>query len=45
MEAIIAKHQVVRELVDNEWLYLLQINRDDGLVYIRRPGGVYESLS
>lgn len=45
MEAIIAKHQVVRDLVDNEWLYLLQINRDDGLVYVRRPGGVYESLS
>jgi uncharacterized protein YbcC (UPF0753/DUF2309 family) len=45
MEAIINKHQVVRDLVDNEWLYLLQINRDDGLVYVRRPGGVYESVS
>lgn len=45
MEAIIAKHQVVRDLVDNEWLYLLQINRDDGVVYVRRRGGVYESVS
>lgn len=45
MEGIIAKHQVVRELVDNEWLYLIQINRDDGLVYVRRPGGLYESIS
>jgi uncharacterized protein YbcC (UPF0753/DUF2309 family) len=45
MEAIINKHQVVRDLIDNEWLYLLQINRDDGLVYVRRPGGVYECVS
>jgi uncharacterized protein len=45
LEAIIAKHQVVRDLIDNEWLYLLQINRDDGLVYVRRPGGNYESVS
>jgi uncharacterized protein YbcC (UPF0753/DUF2309 family) len=45
MEAIVNKHQVVRDLVDNEWLYLLQINRDDGLVYVRRPGGSYECVS
>ena len=42
LESIIAKHQVVRDLVDNEWLYLLQINRDDGSVSVRRPGGIYE---
>ncbi len=45
MEAIITKHQVVRDLVDNEWLYLLQINSEDGSVSIRRPGGSYEQVS
>ncbi len=44
LEEIIAKHQVVRELLDNEWLYLLQINREDGVVSARRPGGVYEVI-
>lgn len=42
LEDIIAKHQVVRELVNNEWLYLLQISREDGVVSVRRPGGTYE---
>ena len=45
LEAIIAKHQVVRELVDNEWLYLLQIDRDTSKVYVRRPAGVYEEVT
>lgn len=44
LESIIAKHQVVRDLVDNEWLYLLQINREDGVISVRRPGGTYENI-
>ena len=41
LEAIIAKHTTVRELVDNEWLYLMQINREENTIYVRRPGGEY----
>ena len=34
MESVISRHALVRELVDNGWLYLFQID-DDGSVYRR----------
>ncbi|MHB8317315.1 MAG: putative inorganic carbon transporter subunit DabA, partial [Acidithiobacillus ferrivorans] len=34
MESVISRHVLVRELVDNSWLYLFQID-DDGSVYRR----------
>jgi hypothetical protein len=34
MESVISRHALVRELVDNGWLYLFQID-DDGRVYRR----------
>lgn len=45
IESIIAKHAVVRELVDNEWLLLLHLDEDTGHVARRLPGGVYETLT
>ncbi len=44
IEAIIEKHQVVRELVDHEWLHLLHIDTKTGSVERRHPGGVYSRV-
>lgn len=42
IEKIIGKHAVVRQLVDNEWLYLLHIDPETGKTASRKPGGEYE---
>ncbi len=41
IDAIVARHDLVRQLVDNGWLHLLRIGRDHG-VHRRLPGGVWE---
>lgn len=41
IEAIVARHALVRQLVDNGWLHLLRIGADDG-VHRRLPGGPWE---
>ncbi|NEX23156.1 DUF2309 domain-containing protein [Thiorhodococcus mannitoliphagus] len=41
IDAIIDRHELVRQLVDNRWLHLLRIGEDDG-VHRRRPGGGWE---
>ncbi|MCY2959320.1 MAG: DUF2309 domain-containing protein [Planctomycetota bacterium] len=38
IDAVLTKHQKVRELVDNEWLYLFQIDPAEGTVNARRGG-------
>lgn len=45
IESIIRKHQVVHDLVENEWLLLLQINPQDKSVRRRMKGGEYRVLS
>jgi len=32
---ITAKHELVRELVENRWLFLFQIDDEDGGIYLR----------
>ena len=44
IEAVIARHETVRQLVDNEWIYLLQIDPEDLRVFRRRPGGEYVTI-
>ncbi|MCB1307004.1 MAG: DUF2309 domain-containing protein [Leptospiraceae bacterium] len=44
LERIIAGHDIVRQLIDNEWLYLLQIDPEDLRVHRRRPGGAYQDV-
>lgn len=44
IEKIIAKHAVVRELVDHEWLHLLHIDESTNSVSRRAPGGLYLSI-
>lgn len=39
MDAILERHPQVRALVDNEWLYLHQIDGVEGAVYRRERGG------
>ncbi len=41
IESIIQKHEVVRDLVDNDWLLLLQIDPEDKVVRRRQKGGKY----
>jgi uncharacterized protein YbcC (UPF0753/DUF2309 family) len=41
IDEIIARHVLVRQLVDNGWLHLLRIGEDDGVRW-RLPGGVWE---
>ncbi|MBV5330909.1 DUF2309 family protein, partial [bacterium] len=38
IDAIIARHELVRQLVDHGWLHLLRIGEDDA-VHQSRPGG------
>ncbi len=42
IEGIVVQHSVVRELVDNGWLYILRIDDDTRQVTRRLPGGTYE---
>lgn len=38
IDAIIEKHDVVRRLIENEWIYLFQIDPEEGPVRARRHG-------
>ena len=40
MEGIIARHELVRQLVDNRWLHLFRIAEDGG-VYRRADDGAW----
>jgi hypothetical protein len=44
IEKIISQHEVVRDLVDNEWLYLLHIDETHKTVTRRAPGGLYRPI-
>lgn len=44
IEHIIAQHATVQQLVDNQWLHLLHINDDSGVMSRRTPGGHYVPL-
>lgn len=44
IEKIIAKHQVVRELVNNQWIHLFVINRSAGSISRRTPSGEYDAV-
>lgn len=41
IDGVIARHDLVRDLVDNDWLHLLRIGEDGG-IYRRLPGGQWE---
>jgi uncharacterized protein YbcC (UPF0753/DUF2309 family) len=41
IEDIVKRHETVRQLLDHEWLHLLQIDPSDGQVWRRLPGGDY----
>ena len=41
IEDIVKRHETVRQLLDHEWLHLLQIDPSDGQVWRRLPGGNY----
>lgn len=45
IDKIIANHAVVSELVDNHWLYIFAIDRDDRVVRYRRSAGNYEKVT
>ena len=36
IDGVLAKHTKVRELVDNEWLHLFQIDSEERAIYARR---------
>lgn len=44
IERVISKHQVVRELVENEWLHLLHIDTKDSRVSKRQRDGGYSPI-
>ena len=39
IDRVLEKHRKVRELVDNEWIHLFQLDATERLVYARREGG------
>ena len=43
IDAVLEKHAHVRHLVENEWLFLFQIDADEGSVHARRGDGWVES--
>ncbi|MFK7826452.1 MAG: putative inorganic carbon transporter subunit DabA [Oligoflexales bacterium] len=44
IENIIAKHETVRELIDNKWLYIVRIDSESGECFLRQGKTNYESL-
>ncbi|MEM1007680.1 MAG: hypothetical protein AAGJ35_01630, partial [Myxococcota bacterium] len=44
IEKIIDNHSVVRNLVQNEWLHILQIDTSSQCIYRRSPKGIYSLL-
>ena len=45
IDRIIAKHELVRELVENRWLYLFQIDDGDGRIYQRNQDRQWQRMS
>lgn len=45
IDRIIAKHELVRELVENRWLYLFQIDEKDGHIYQRTPNKQWQRMA
>lgn len=44
IEGIIAKHETVRDLVDNKWLFIIQIDSESGECFLRKGKDKYENL-
>ncbi|MHB1676459.1 MAG: YbcC family protein [Sulfuriferula sp.] len=45
IDRIIAKHELVRELVENRWLYLFQIDDEHGCIYQRNTDKQWQQMS
>ncbi|MHB1201870.1 MAG: YbcC family protein [Acidithiobacillus sp.] len=45
IDRIIAKHELVRELVENRWLFLFQIDDEDGGIYRRNTNKQWQRMS
>ncbi len=45
IDRIVARHELVRELVENRWLYLFQIDDEDGSIYQRNTDRQWQRMS
>lgn len=45
IDRIIAKHELVRELVENHWLFLFQIDDEHGGIYLRNTDRQWQRMS
>jgi uncharacterized protein YbcC (UPF0753/DUF2309 family) len=45
IDRIIAKHELVRELVENHWLFLFQIDDENGAIYLRNADQQWQQKS
>jgi hypothetical protein len=45
IDRIIAKHELVRELVENRWLFLFQIDDEHGGIYQRTTDGQWQRMT
>lgn len=45
IDRIIAKHELVRELVENRWLFLFQIDDEHGGIYLRNTNKQWQRVS
>ncbi len=45
IDKIIAKHELVRELVENHWLFLFQIDDEHGDIYLRNADRQWQRMS
>jgi len=45
IDRIIAKHELVRELVENRWLFLFQIDDEHGGIYQRNTDGQWQRMT
>lgn len=45
IDRIIAKHELVRELVENRWLFIFQIDDEDGGIYLRNTDRQWQRMS
>ena len=45
MDRIIAKHELVRELVENRWLFLFQMDDEHGSIHLRNTDKKWQKVS
>jgi hypothetical protein len=45
IDDVIARHELVKNLIENEWIFFYRISEDGGAIYRRKAGQIWEEVS